>query len=325
MREITFTQAMNEAFDEELHRDPTVFIQGEDIGKHFGGAVGGFMGLQDKYGPERIRETPISETAILGSAIGAAATGMRPVASLMYVDFFGVCGDELINQLQMRYMAGGQVELPLTITGWCGARGGSAHQHSKNLFGWLMAITGLKLVLPTTPYDAKGLLKSAIRDDNPVVVLSHKSMVFGGMKGDVPKEEYTIPLGKADIKREGSDITVVATSSMVHEALDAANILQERGVSLEVVDPRTLVPLDIQAILNSVRKTGRLVIMSEEPRTGSAAGEIAAIVAEEGFDFLDAPIRRVCALDTPVPFSPVMKECWMPIKHDLIQTIAEMM
>ena len=325
MREITFTQAMNEAFDEELKRDPAVFILGEDIGRHFGGAVGGFTGLYDKYGPERIRETPISETAILGSAIGAAATGLRPIASLMYVDFFGVCGDELINQLQMRYITGGQVKLPLTITGWCGARPGSAHQHAKNLFGWLMAIPGLKIVLPTTPYDAKGLLKSAIRDDNPVVVLSHKAMVFGDMKGEVPEGEYTIPLGQADVKREGNDVTVVATASMVHEALAAAAMLQEKNISLEVIDPRTLVPLDKQTILDSVKKTGRLVVMSEEPRTGSAAGEIAAIVAEEGFDFLDAPIKRVCAPDTPVPFSTSLKKCWMPDKDSLIKAISEMM
>jgi len=324
VREITFTQALNEAFDEELARDPAMFILGEDIGRHFGGNVGGFMGLEEKYGPERIRETPISETAILGSAIGAAAAGMRPVASLMYVDFFGVCGDELINQLQMRYMTGGQVKLPLTITGWCGARGGSAHQHAKNLFGWLMAVPGLKIVLPTTPYDAKGLLKSAIRDDNPVAILSHKTMVFGGMTGEVPEEEYTIPLGKADIKREGHDVTVVATSSMVHEALDAATTLQGRNISLEVIDPRTLVPLDKQTILDSVEKTGRLVVMSEEPRTGSAAGEIAAIVAEEGFDFLDAPIKRVCAPDTPIPFSPSMKKCWLPDQDALIKAISEM-
>jgi pyruvate dehydrogenase E1 component beta subunit len=283
------------------------------------------MGLQEKYGMERIRETPISETAILGSAIGAAATGMRPIASLMYVDFFGVCGDELINQLQMRYMTGGQVKLPLTITGWCGARGGSAHQHAKNLFGWLMAIPGLKLVLPTTPYDAKGLLKTAIRDDNPVVILSHKAMVFGGMTGEVPEEEYTIPFGKADVKRAGDDVTVVATSSMVHEALDAAATLQERNISLEVIDPRTLIPLDKQTILDSVEKTGRLVVMSEEPKMGSAAGEIVATVAEEGFDFLDAPIKRVCAPDTPIPFSPSMKECWMPDQRALIKAISEMM
>jgi len=321
MKEISFMKAINEAVDEEMKRDPSVFILGEDVGKAWGGAYGDFVGLFDKYGAERVRETPISETAILGSAIGAAATGMRPIAFLYFVDFMGVCGDELINQLQMRYMFGGKTKLPLTITAYSGAGVSSAHQHSKSLIGLWMAIPGLKVVTPSTPYDAKGLLKSAIREDNPVLFLEHKVLLR--LTGEVPDEEYTIPLGKADIKREGSDVTVVATAFMVNRALAAADKLQQKGISIEVVDPRTLVPLDKQTIIDSVKKTGRLVIMSEEPITGSAAGEISAIVAEEAFDSLDAPIKRVCAPDTPIPYSSVLEKFWMPDEEDLIKAVTE--
>ena len=303
-----------------MERDPTVFIVGEDISW---GIIGAYAGLFEKYGPQRIRETPISETAILGGAIGAAATGMRPIAAMMFVDFLGVCGDELLNQLQMRYMFGGKIRLPLTILGSSGAGVSAAHQHSKSLYGLLMAIPGLKIVIPSTPYDAKGLLKSSIREDNPVIFLTHK--MVARLTSQVPEEEYLIPLGKADIKREGSDVTVVAIAFMVHRALAAAAKLQERGISIEVIDPRTLVPLDKQAIIGSVKKTGRLVIMDEEPRTGSAAGEISAIVAEEAFDFLDAPIKRVCAPDTPVPFSPILEKFWVPDEEDLIKAVTEIM
>ena len=323
MKEITFSQAQNEAFDEEMERDPTVFIIGEDIGEHWGGPMGQFRGLFEKYGPQRIRETPISEAAILGGAIGAAATGMRPIAAMMFADFLGVCFDELLNQLQMRYMFGGKIKLPLTILASTGAGVSAAAQHSKSIHGLLMSVKGLKIVTPSTAYDAKGLLKSAIREDNPVIFLTHK--LLGRTSSQVPDEEYLIPLGKADIKREGSDVTVVAIEFMVHRALAAADKLQQKGISIEVVDPRTLVPLDKQTIIDSVKKTGRLVIMSEEPLTGSAAGEISAIVAEEAFDFLDAPIKRVCAPDTPVPSSPVLEKFWVPDEEDLIKAVTEIM
>lgn len=323
MKEITFMRAINEAVDEEMRRDSTVFILGEDVGKAWGAAYGDFVGLFDKYGPERVRETPISETAILGGAIGAAATGMRPIAFLFYSDFLGVCGDELINQLQMRYMFGGKIKLPLTITAYTGAGRSSAAQHSKSLFGLLMCVKGLKIVIPSTVYDAKGLLKSAIREDNPVVFLEH--LILGRITGQVPEEEYLIPLGKADIKRQGTHVTVVAIGLMVHRALAAAEKLQQMGISVEVIDPRTLVPLDKQAIIDSVKKTGRLVIMSEEPVTGSSAGEISSMVVEEAFDFLDAPIKRVCAPDTPVPYSPVLEKFWMPDEEDLIKAVTEIM
>jgi pyruvate/2-oxoglutarate/acetoin dehydrogenase E1 component len=327
MREITYGQAINEAYDEELKRDPTVFILGEDIGKHWGAAFGEMQGLFDKYGPERIRETPISETAILGGAIGAAVTGMRPVAFLFFADFLGVAMDEIINQLTpMRYMFGGKAKLPVTITCYSGAGISNAAQHSKCVEGFLMSIPGLKIASPSTPYDAKGLLKSAIRDDNPVIYFIHKKILLSGIKGEVPEEEYTIPLGKADVKREGSDVTVVAIGLMVHRALVAADKLQkEKDISTEVLDPRTVVPLDKEAIYDSVKKTGRLVIMDEEPKTGSASAEIAALVAEEAFDYLDAPIRRVCAPVTPVPFSPVLEKFWMPDEESLIEAINEIM
>jgi len=326
MKEITYLKAINEAIDEEMKRDPRVFIIGEDIGKHWGGSMGELMGLFDKYGAERVRNTPISETAILGGAMGAAATGMRPIAYLYFVDFIGVCGDELITHLtKMRYMFGGKIKLPVTITAYSGAGLSAADSHSKNLYGWLMSIPALKIVVPSTAYDAKGLLKSAIREDNPVIFLEHKMLLLGKSTSQIPDEEYTIPLGKADIKREGSDVTVVAIALMVHRALAAADKLQEKGISVEVIDPRTLVPLDKQAIIDSVKKTGRLVIMDEEPKIGSAAGEIAAVIAEEAFDFLDAPIKRVCAPDTPIPFSPVLEKFWMPDEENLIKAITEIM
>ena len=326
MREITYTQAINEALDEELKRDPTVFIMGEDIGKHWGGALGELKGLFDKYGPKRIKDTPISETAILGGAIGAAVTGMRPVAYMYFADFLAVAGDEILNQLtKMKYMFGGKAKMPLTITCYSGAGIRAAAQHSQSFEGFFMSIPGLKIVSPSTPYDAKGLLKSAVRDDNPVMYFEHKALILGGLKGEVPEEEYTIPLGKADVKREGSDVTVVAIGLMVHRALAVASKLQEKGISIEVVDPRTVVPLDKQAIIDSVKKTRKLVIMDEEPKTGSVASEIAAIVAEEAFDLLRAPIKRVCAPDTPVPFSPVLEDFWMPDEDNLIKAITEIM
>ena len=323
MREISYSKAINEAYDEEMERDPSVFIIGEDIGQYWGAAFGEMKGLYAKYGPNRIRETPISETAILGAAIGAAVTGLRPVAFLFFVDFLGVCWDEIWNELTpMRYMFGGKVKAPVTITCYSGAGICSAHQHSKCCEGLLMAVPGIKIVTPSTPYDAKGLLKSAIREDNPVIYFINKLLLLREFRGPVPEEEYTIPLGKADIKRQGKDVTVVAIGAMVHRALAAAETLaKEKGIDVEVIDPRCLVPLDKQTIFDSVKNTGRLVIMDEEPKTGSAAAEIAALVAEEAFDFLDAPIKRVCAPDTPIPFSPPLEQFWMPSEKNLIEAI----
>ena len=324
-KEVTYLQAINEATSEELARDQDVFMIGQDL-RALGAPRGEFRGLFERFGPERVIDAPISETAILGSAIGAAATGLRPIVNIMYASFLGVCGDELINQLsQMRYMLGGQLKLPVTVLGYAGGGFSGAAQHSKTLYGLLMAIPGIKLVVPATPYDAKGLLKSAIRDDNPVIFLYHQLLLRRSNKGKIPAAEYTIPLGKADIKRGGNNVTVVAIGLMVERALAAADVLQEKGISIEIIDPRTLVPLDKEAIINSVRKTHRLVIMDEEPSTASAASEIAATISCEAFDSLSAPIVKVCGPDTPVPFSPVLEKYWMPNEERLIKAVIEVM
>jgi pyruvate/2-oxoglutarate/acetoin dehydrogenase E1 component len=323
MRDMKYRQAINEAIDEELERDQSVFVLGEDVGKG-SGIFGRHRGLFDKYGSDRFKDTPISETAIMGAAIGAAVTGMRPIVDFMFTDFLGVAMDEIWNQLtKMRYMYGGKAKMPVTITCVSGAGLSGATQHSKCAEGFLMSIPGLKIVSPSTPYDAKGLVKSAIRDDNPVIVFVHKVLMLDPTTGHVPEGEYTIPLGKADIKRTGNQVTVVAIGLMVHRALAAAVTLEKQNISIEVIDPRTTVPLDKETIINSVKKTGRLVIMDEEPKTGSAAAEIAAIIAEDAFDYLDAPIKRVCAPDTPIPFSPVLEKLWMPNEEKLIKTIKE--
>jgi acetoin:2,6-dichlorophenolindophenol oxidoreductase subunit beta len=323
MKELVFTQAENQAFDEEMARDPNVFILGEDIGLYWGGPFGQFRGLIEKYGPKRVRETPISEKAILGGGIGAAAAGMRPCSSMMFADFLGCAFDEMINQLQMRYMFGGKIKLPLTIVAAIGGGISQSAQHSKSMLGLLMGVKGLKIVVPSMPYDAKGLLKMSIRDDNPVLFLSHKKLTL--TKQSIPDEEYLIPLGKADIKRAGKDVTVVATAYMVHVALAAAETLQKEGISIEIVDPRTLVPLDKETILNSVKKTGRFVSICEEPKTGSSASLIAAMVAEEGFDYLDAPIKIIGCPDTPVPFSPTLEQYYIPDAARLIKAIKDIL
>lgn len=323
--DMTFLQAVNKALFEEMEHDPSVIILGEDI-RIWGAPRGEFKGLFDKYGPDRVIDTPISETAILGAAVGAAATGMRPIANIMYVSFLGVCGDELINQLtQMRYMCGGKVKMPVTIMSYFGAGFCAGAHHSSSLHGLLMSIPGLQIVVPSTPYDAKGLLKSAIREDNPTIFLSHQMLMRRGLAEPIPEKEYTLPLGKADIKREGNDVTVVATAFMVHCALSAANSLAQRGISVEIVDPRTLAPLDIGTIIDSVRKTNRLVIITEEPGSGSAASMISALVSEEAFDLLDAPVKRINAPDTPVPFSPILEKSWIPNEEELIRVVTEMM
>ena len=324
MREINFRQAIGEALDEEMERDPRVFIIGEDVGV-MGGLMGEIGGLYQKYGIDRVRDTPLSEAAILGAAIGAAITGMRPVARMRFGDFLGVAWDEIMNQMtKMRYMFGGKIKMPLTMDALSGAGRRSAAQHSQSIEGMLMSIPGLKIALPSNAHDAKGLLKTAIRDDNPVMFFEHKLIMWTSPKSEVPEEEYLIPFGQADIKREGSDVTVVATANMVIRALNAAEKLQqEKGISLEVIDPRTIVPFDKETVLNSVSKTGRLVIFTEECQTGSFAGQVAAIVADEGFDYLDAPIKRVNAPDTPVPYGIIMEDFWIPNEDKLIKAVNE--
>lgn len=309
-REITFLEALREALFEEMERDETVFLMGEDL-QHWGGPWGVVKGFLERFGPERVRDTPISESAFVGAAITAAATGLRPIVEVMFSDFLGVCMDQVINQAaKFRYMFGGQAKVPLVIRTTIGASGSSAAQHSQCLYSIFMHMPGLKCVIPSTPYDAKGLLKTAIRDDDPVMFFEHKLLYQ--IKGMVPKEEYLIPFGKADIKREGDDVTVVATAFMVHKALKVAEELEKDGISVEVIDPRTIVPLDKDSIIKSVKKTGRLIVVDEDYERCGFASEIMAIVSSEAFDFLDAPLKRVSTPNVPIPYSPILEKEIIP-------------
>ena len=311
MREITTLQAINEALAEELERDPRVFLLGEDIGLH-GGAFTATKGLLQRFGPKRIRNTPISEAVIAGAAVGAALVGARPVAELMYVDFLTLAMDQIVNQgAKVKYMFGGKARVPVVVRMPFGAGRANAAQHSQSLEAWLCHVPGLKVVMPSAPADAKGLLKSAIRDDNLVLVLENKHLYF--QKGPVPDGEYLIPLGVAEIKRPGKDVTVVATGRMVAVALGAAETLSKEGVEVEVLDPRTLFPLDTKAIIGSVKKTGRLVTVHEAVKRFGFGAEVAAMIAEsEAFDYLDAPIQRVAAPEVPVPFSKPLEDLFLP-------------
>ena len=323
MPEIIFLQALNDALKLEMERDPNIYIAGEDVGV-FGGCFGVTQGLLDIFGERRVRDTPITESAIIGTAVGAAVAGLRPVVELMFVDFVGVALDQLFNQgAKIKYMFGGKAKVPMVVRASCGAGLGAAAQHSQSLEALFMHLPGLKVVMPSTPYDAKGLLISSIRDDNPVVFLEHKMLY--GVQGEVPAETYTVPLGLADVKREGQDITVVATAYMVHVALGAAEKLAAEGISVEVLDPRTLSPLDEETILKSVAKTHRLVIVHEEVKFAGSGAEIAAMVAEKGFDDLDAPIVRVGAPFTPVPFSPALEAEYIPNEDKVIQAVRSVM
>jgi pyruvate dehydrogenase E1 component beta subunit len=316
---MTYAEALREAILNEMRRDPTVFLLGEDIGR-FGGTFGVTRGLIDEFGEDRVRDTPISETAITGVSIGAAATGMRPVAELMFMDFVTVAMDQLVNQAaKMRYMFGGKITIPMVLRMPAGAGIQAAAQHSQSLEAWFTHVPGLKVVYPSTPKDALGLMISAIRDDNPVVFVEHK--VLYSMKGDVPDNNEPIPLGVADTKREGSDVTVVATGLMVHKALKAAEILSKEGIEAEVIDPRTLFPLDKEKIFNSLKKTHKVVIVTEEVKRGSWGGELAAMIAEEMFDYLDAQIVRIGALNTPIPFTTVLENVVIPNEEDIIKAV----
>ncbi|KJS86604.1 MAG: hypothetical protein JM58_06525 [Peptococcaceae bacterium BICA1-8] len=319
MRKIRYVDALIEALREEMIRDEDIFIIGEDIGP-FGGAFKTTLGLYEQFGSERIIDTPISESGIIGTAVGAAATGCRPIAELMFGDFVTVAMDPIVNQAaKMRYMFGGKLKLPLVIKTNYGSGRSAAAQHSQSLYGWFTNVPGLKVVLPSTPYDAKGLLKTAIRDDNPVLFFEHKLLYT--VTGEVPEEEYTIPFGVADIKRAGRDVTIVATGYMVTKSLQAAEELAKEGIDAEVIDPRTLVPLDKATIIQSVKKTGRLVIVDEGHKTGGITGELAAIVVEEAFDYLDAPVQRLGSLDVPVPFSPSLEKIFAPSEKDIIAAV----
>jgi len=318
----TYLQALNEGLSQEMERDPDVFILGEDVGQ-FGGCFGVTQGLFQKFGEERVKDTPITESAIIGAATGAAAAGLRPVCEIMFVDFIGVALDQLFNQAaKMRYMFGGKAKIPMVLRAPQGAGIGAAAQHSQSLEAWFAHVPGLKVAMPASPYDAKGLIVSAIRDDNPVVFLEHKLLY--GVEGEVPDDLYTVEFGKAEIKRQGEDVTIVATSKMVYTALDAAGKLAEDGIGAEVIDPRTIVPLDIDTIIDSVKKTHALVIVHEAVKQGGFGAEIAAQVAEQAFDYLDAPIVRIGAPFTPVPFSPPLEQAFIPNEESIIKAVRAM-
>jgi acetoin:2,6-dichlorophenolindophenol oxidoreductase subunit beta len=323
VREIQYREAIREALREELIRDPAVVLIGEEMIDPWGGTFGVTKGLSTEFGMERIRNTPISEAAIIGCAVGAALAGMRPVAEIMFFDFIATGMDQAVNQAaKIRYMSGGQVNVPLVIRTAGGSGRASAAQHSQSLEAWFIHVPGIKVVMPSTPYDAKGLLKTAIRDPDPVLFIEHKMMYNN--KGPVPEEEYLIPLGVADVKRAGRDVTVVATSRMVPRALAVAERLAATGgPDLEVIDPRSLVPLDRATILASVRKTHRLVIVHEAVERGGFGAELASIVGTEVFTYLDAPIRRVAACNTPVPFSPELEDYLVPDEARIEAAIRE--
>lgn len=324
MREITYLEAVREALSQEMRKNEDVFILGEDIGV-YGGAFGVTRGMFEEFGPERIRNTPISESAISGTAIGAALTGMRPVLELQFSDFMTIAMDNMVNQAaKIRYMYGGKGKVPMVLRTPSGSGTGAAAQHSQSLEAWMTHIPGLKVVQPSTAYDVKGLLKAAIDDDNPVIFYEHKLLYK--TKCHVPEEEYSIPLGKADVKREGSDVTIVATAIMVHKALEAAEELEKEGISVEVIDPRTLVPFDEETIVKSVSKTSRLVVVHEAVKRGGFGGEIASRIAEsEAFDFLDAPIKRLGGKSVPIPYNPELEKAAVPQLNDIIQAVKETM
>jgi pyruvate/2-oxoglutarate/acetoin dehydrogenase E1 component len=309
-REITFSQAINEALSEEMRRDPTVFIIGEDVAEA-GTPFKVLSGLVGEFGTQRVIDSPISEAGISGIGVGAAMTGMRPVVDIMFGDFLTLTMDQLVNQAaKIHYMSGGKLKVPMVLRTTLGATRRSAAQHSQSLHAWVSHVPGLKVVVPSTPYDAKGLLKSAIRDDNPVVFFEDKMMYQ--LKGPVPAEEYTIPLGVADIKRAGNDITLVATSSMVHVALAAAAVLADDDINAEVIDVRTTAPLDTDTLVQSAKKTSRAIVIDEGYENYGVTAEIASVIADGAFYYLDAPVKRMGAMNVPVPFSPVLEDQTVP-------------
>jgi pyruvate/2-oxoglutarate/acetoin dehydrogenase E1 component len=316
-REITYLEAIREALTQEMRRDPTVFLMGEDIGV-YGGAFGVTKGLLDEFGAERVRDTPISEAVIAGAATGAALMGMRPVIESMFMDFITIMMNQLVNQAaKIRFMFGGKASIPLVLRAPAGSGTGAAAQHSQSLESWLIAVPGIKVVAPATPYDAKGLLITAIRDNNPVMFMEHKLLYR--IKGNVPEEAYDVPFGKADVKRQGKDLTIVTYSNMVIRSLEAAEKLSKEGIEVEVVDLRSLKPLDTDTIVASVSKTGRVLIVHEAPITGGFGGEIAAVIAaSEAFDRLDAPITRLAGRDIPIPYNRNLEKAAVPQVEDIV-------
>jgi pyruvate/2-oxoglutarate/acetoin dehydrogenase E1 component len=317
-REITYAQAVREAMRQAMQADEQVFLFGEDVGV-YGGAFGVSDGLLEEFGPERVRDTPISEAVIAGTAIGAAATGMRPIAEIQFMDFITLSMEQLVLQGdKMRFMFGGKARVPMVLRTPAGSGTGAAAQHSESLEAWFVHVPGLKVVMPSTPYDVKGLLLASIEDDNPVIFVEHKLLYK--TKGVVPEEYYTIPLSKSDVKREGTDLTVVATSIMVARALEAAEVLAKEGIEIEIVDPRTLKPFDPEPMIQSVIKTGKGLVVHEAPITGGYGGEVVAqLVASEAFDYLDAPVRRLAGLDIPIPYNRELERRTVPQVEDIVR------
>ena len=321
MREITFIQAINEALAEELRLDSTTFLMGLDV---WVGAFGATNGLTDEFGADRILNAPISEAGYAGAGVGAALAGMRPIVEIEFASFFYCCWDQVCNQAaKLRYMSGGQADMPITFRAVCGAVGSAAAQHSETVYSQFMSVPGLKIVVPSDVYDMKGLLKSAVRDNNPVLVFEH--LKLGRSKQAVPDDEYVVPLGQAAVKREGADVTVVAVGYMVSRALKAAEALAADGISVEVVDPRSLIPLDEDTLLKSVAKTQRVLVVDEGHLRCGAAAEIAAVIADKGFDFLDAPVKRLTAPDVPVPFSPPLEKFVLPDDKKIVAGVKELL
>ena len=318
MREISFSEAIREAMVEEMRRDPSVFLMGEDVGA-FGGVWGVSAGMLEEFGEERVRDTPISEVAIIGAGLGAAMIGMRPIVEIMFGDFLMCAGDQIVNQVaKARFMSGGKADVPLTIRVTSGAPGSAAAQHSQSPESWFMNVPGLKIAVPASAADAKGLLKSAIRGEDPVLFFEHK-MLYAST-GPVPKDaDYTVPFGRAAVLREGSDVTLIGIGIMAQKALEAAGLLAQAGISAEVIDPRTLVPLDKETLIRSAAKTSRVVIAHEAHRRSGPGADIAATLAEEAIEYLDGPIVRVAARNVPLPYSPVLEEYVLPGVGDLVR------
>lgn len=324
MTEMTYRDALNAGIREEMLRDERVFLLGEDIALNWGGAFKVTKGLAEEFGEERVRDTPISENTIVGAAVGAAIMGMKPIAEIMFGDLIALAMDQACNQAaKMRYMFGGQTSVPLVLRTPFGGGKNIASHHSQSLEAWFMHTPGLKIAVPAFASDVKGLIKTAIRDPDPVLFAEHK-LVYD-KKEEVPDEEYLIPFGQAKIRREGTDVTLWGTFFMLHKALEVAEELAKEGISVEVIDPRTLVPLDTKTLIDSVKKTGRLVLVTEETKTGATTAEVAAIVQEDAFDWLDAPIKRVNAPDTPVPFSPPLENYFIPDNKRIAQAIRDVL
>jgi len=323
MRELTYLQAVREALQQEMRRDRRVFIIGEDVGV-YGGAFGVTQGMVEEFGPERVIDTPISEYGIAGAITGAALTGMRPVGEIMFMDFTTLAMEQLVNQAaKMRFMFGGTIEVPFVLRCPAGSGSGAAAQHSQSLENWFVHVPGLKVAMPSTPYDAKGLLLASIRDDNPVIFVEHKLLYK--TRGPVPEEMYSVPLGTAEVKRAGRDLTVVATSIMVRRSLEAAEQLAREGIEVEVVDPRTLKPLDKETIIRSAVKTGRVLIVHEACKTGGYGGELAAVIAgSEAFDYLDAPIIRLAGRDTPIPYNRTLEYHTVPQVESIVEAARQL-